>query len=270
MSDTTEPSEILKVHNREVWGRMAPSYASTFETLTGEAVPALLDGAGVGRGTALLDVGTGPGTLIGPALGRGATVRAVDLAEEMVASARLRHPEVDVRAGDAHALPFDDSSFDAVTFGFCLHHIPHPERALAEARRVLRSGGRVAFSVWAAGPRLELFGIVFDVMRAHADLSDAPALQAPAIGEQAADYEALLERAGFVHPTARVLEIGWELSDGGDVFEAFDAYFDLGGQQPQARAAIREALDNAVQARVSVLGRACLPNPAVVASARVA
>jgi SAM-dependent methyltransferase len=56
-----------------------------------------------------------------------------------------------VRAGDAHALPFDDGSFDAVTFGFCLHHIPDPERALAEARRVLRRGGRLAFSVWAAG-----------------------------------------------------------------------------------------------------------------------
>src|SRR5262245_39519519 len=107
--------ETLKAHNREVWGRMSATYATTFEALTREAAPVLLDSAGVGRGTELLDVGTGPGTLIGPALDRGAVVAAVDLSELMVVAARARHPGVEVSVGDAHQLPYPNVSFDAVT-----------------------------------------------------------------------------------------------------------------------------------------------------------
>jgi SAM-dependent methyltransferase len=263
-----ETTAALKEHNRVVWGRMAPTYSGTFETLTREAADALLDGAGVGIGTNVLDVGTGPGTLIGPAKSRGATVAAVDLSEAMVDEARRRHPETDVRVGDVHDLPFDDAMFDAATLAFCLHHIPQPELALTEVRRVLRPGGRVAFAVWAPASRLELFGLVFEILSRHADLSDAPALQAPAIGDRLADYEALLDSAGFAQPAARVIEICWALTDGGDVFDAFDGYFDLSRQSMVARRLIRDALDEEVRRRADGFGRAQVPNPAVVASAR--
>jgi ubiquinone/menaquinone biosynthesis C-methylase UbiE len=96
---------------------------------------------GVGNGTELRDVGTGPGTVIGPARHRGATVVGVDLSEAMVDAARRRHPGVDVQVGNASALPFPDASFDAVSFGLCVLVLPEPDRALAEARRVLRPGG---------------------------------------------------------------------------------------------------------------------------------
>ena len=52
-------------HNRDIWDRCAPTYTTGFENLTGGATTPLLDMAGVGLGTALLDVGTGPGTLPG-------------------------------------------------------------------------------------------------------------------------------------------------------------------------------------------------------------
>jgi demethylmenaquinone methyltransferase/2-methoxy-6-polyprenyl-1,4-benzoquinol methylase len=42
---------------------------------------------------------------------------------------------------DARALPLPDASFDAVVIGFGIRNVPEPERALAEARRVLRPGG---------------------------------------------------------------------------------------------------------------------------------
>jgi ubiquinone/menaquinone biosynthesis C-methylase UbiE len=47
-------------------------------------------------------------------------------------------------AGDARSMPFGDSTFDAVVFHTCLTHVPESERALAEAFRVLRPGGRLA------------------------------------------------------------------------------------------------------------------------------
>jgi hypothetical protein len=101
-----------------------------------------------------------------------------------------------------------------------------------------------------------------------ASLEGAPALQAPAIGEIAADYETLLESAGFANPTARIVEIAWELTDGSAVFEAFDRYFDLGGETASSRRAIQAAFDAEVRQRAEPSGRARIPNPAVVGSAR--
>ena len=114
----------LTRHNIEVWNRCAASYTSNFEILTGGAVATLLDLAGVGRGTSLLDIGTGPGTLIGPAIERGAEVCAIDIAPEMVDQAKSRYPNVDVTTADAASLASGDETFDAVTIGFCLHHVP--------------------------------------------------------------------------------------------------------------------------------------------------
>ena len=60
------------------------------------------------------------------------------------------HPEIEFHAGDAEALPFADARFDAAIANFGIHHVERPERAIAEARRVLRRGGTFAFTVWAA------------------------------------------------------------------------------------------------------------------------
>ena len=61
----------------------------------------LLDLAGVGQAISLLDVVTGPRTLIGPALGRGADMSAVDVTPEMVEWARQRHPGVEIAVAAA-------------------------------------------------------------------------------------------------------------------------------------------------------------------------
>lgn len=52
---------------------------------------------------------------------------------------------IEVMPGSAEELPFPDESFDTVVFSLVLCTIPHPERALAEARRVLRPGGEIRF-----------------------------------------------------------------------------------------------------------------------------
>lgn len=76
-----------------------------------------------------------------------ARLTGIDLSDEMLAIARNRAAElgreVALRAGDAHALPFDDAAFDTVvcTFGLCA--IPDIDAALDEMTRVLRAGGRL-------------------------------------------------------------------------------------------------------------------------------
>jgi SAM-dependent methyltransferase len=53
-------------------------------------------------------------------------------------------PDLRFEEGDARSLPYEDGSFDVVVFHTCLTHVPGPEKALGEAFRVLRPGGRLA------------------------------------------------------------------------------------------------------------------------------
>jgi SAM-dependent methyltransferase len=263
-----EQIAVLDEECRAAWARASASYGANFEDLTGEAADSTLDAAGVGKGTRMLDVGTGPGTLLQPALDRGAEVHAVDLTDAMVLEARRRFPGVDIRVANAAELPFESELFDVVTFGFCLHHMAQPMEALAEARRVLRPGGRVAFTVWAASETLEAFGVAFESL-AEAGISlPTDQLQPPlAFGMDATEYIRTLEEAGVVQPAARVLQMGWSLDDGRPITEGFSNYAGLGTLPAEVQARFAAAVQNAVRARANEAGITFLPNPAILASA---
>jgi SAM-dependent methyltransferase len=100
-------------------------------------------------GKVVLDVGAGTGAASRAASARRARlVVGFDIAHGMLAhEAASRPPAV---AGDALALPFRSGSFDAVVAAFSLNHVPEPERAIAEAARVLRAGGSLVASAYAA------------------------------------------------------------------------------------------------------------------------
>ena len=79
-----------------------------------------------------------------------AEIVATDLNPPMleVAASRIRSDKVSFRAADAQSLPFDDSSFDLVVCQFGIMFVPDKIRANAEARRVLRDGGRYLLVIW--------------------------------------------------------------------------------------------------------------------------
>jgi SAM-dependent methyltransferase len=140
---------------REIWAGRAEPYARTFGLLCARTVPALLDAAGLpedgsAKGLRLLDAGTGPGTAAAAACARGADVAAVDAEPSMVARASEAVPEADVRLAVLPDLPFPDGTFDAAVANFAVNHVARPRTALAELRRVVRPGGRIAITVWAA------------------------------------------------------------------------------------------------------------------------
>ncbi len=91
-----------------------------------------------------LGCGTGQvGATLAPFVSR---VVAVDASAAMLQAAKKRlqeAPNVDLRRGELEALPIDDERLDAATIMLVLHHIPEPERAMAEAERVLKPGGRL-------------------------------------------------------------------------------------------------------------------------------
>lgn len=100
-------------------------------------------------GRRVLDLGAGTGVASEVLTRLGARPLGVDLAVEMLAHRREQRPPG--TAGDAQALPFRDGAFDAVVAAFSLNHVPSLRAALAECRRVTRSGGLVLASTFPSG-----------------------------------------------------------------------------------------------------------------------
>lgn len=101
-------------------------------------------------GHRLLDVGCGTGDdvrALAPLVGPHGWVVGVDSSATMIAEARRRAQNsglpMEFCVGDAHNLGFADQAFDGVRVDRTLQHLARPERALAEAVRVLRTGGRI-------------------------------------------------------------------------------------------------------------------------------
>ncbi len=140
--------EAYRNFERAAWAALPESYQEHFGFLTAQAAKPLLDAVGTAQGTRLLEVACGTGHVSAAARARGAIVVGIDFVAGMIAEARQRHPGMEFREGDAESLPFTDESFDAVVCSFGVHHFGRPEKAMAEAYRVLVPGGRYAFTVW--------------------------------------------------------------------------------------------------------------------------
>jgi len=135
--------------NADGWTRLARAgydvYRDAFNT------PAFLEFLPNVTGLSGLDIGCGEGHNTRLVARRGARMCAIDLAPTFVRHARdaeTEHPlGIQYRVADACALPFDAATFDFAVAFMSLMDVPSPDRALAEAYRVLRPGGFLQFSI---------------------------------------------------------------------------------------------------------------------------
>ncbi|MDG4801135.1 class I SAM-dependent methyltransferase [Micromonospora sp. WMMD980] len=135
-------------HERSRWAGRAQAYRRSFGRLCAYPAGALLDAATVRAGRRVMDVGTGPGTVAAAALARGAEVVAVDAEPGMLVAARENAAGAGLVGAALPRLPFPDALFDAAVANFVLNHVGDPAAALAELRRLVRPGGRVAVTLW--------------------------------------------------------------------------------------------------------------------------
>ena len=92
------------------------------------------------------DLGCGTGQLTAALAPFVRHVIAVDASAAMLQAAKKRlhgFDNVELRRGDLEALPIADGRLDAATLGLVLHHLPEPDRALADVARVLKPRGRL-------------------------------------------------------------------------------------------------------------------------------
>lgn len=250
---------------------LASAYHDHLAPVTTQAIDTLLDAAEIRSGRRVLDVATGAGYAAAAAEILGADAIGVDFSEAQLAAAREHHPRLATCIGDAGALPFAEASVDAVVSNFGIPHFPDPDAFLKEARRVLRVGGRVAFSAWAPPEECVGFGIVYDAVKAHGTLDVAlPAGPSFFLFGDRDRCEASLSAAGFHSVTVRrVLQV-WRLASVDRLYDAVEqgtvrAAALLRAQTREARARIREAVRLRASA-YAVETELRVPMPAIVAS----
>jgi SAM-dependent methyltransferase len=231
-------------------GKDASAYDALAGRVTARFADPLLDAVAAGPGTRLIDVATGPGYVAARAAARGATAVGVDRSETMLGFARAHTAGVEFVAGDATALPFDDASFDAYVAAFVLLHLGRPERAAAEAARVLASGGRIAYAVWDEPSRGRWLGVLLEAVAqagatAPAGLPDGPPLFRFADEDE---LSRLLGEAGFVDVTVERHGFDLELDSADELWEGLvDGTVRVGPlvrtQPEETQRAIRECFD---------------------------
>jgi len=195
--------EAIRAFEHAGWQRAASTYGNSFAHATVPYIAPLLEAAEISPGQHVLDVACGPGHLAAAACARGATAHGLDFSAEMVAIARSAHPEVVVTEGDAENLPYPDNTFHAVVSSFGIHHVPRPELALAECRRVLKPGARIAFTVWATPEENTAWLLVFDAVARHGDRSASKA-PPPGALNRIDQCVRVLEAAAFVERSAQI------------------------------------------------------------------
>lgn len=192
----------FKAFEKAGWEKLADSYYEVTHASTAKAAVALLEAVGcdgdAAKGLRLLDIACGPGFSAGLAAERGAQAEGVDFARAMVRKAAELFPKASFSEGDAEDLPWPNATFDSVVCAFGLLHFADPDKAIAEAFRLLKPGGRYAFTVWRPADEVETFKIFRGAIAAHGSL-DVPLPEGPPMfrfGDEA-ESKRSLEAAGF-------------------------------------------------------------------------
>jgi SAM-dependent methyltransferase/alkylhydroperoxidase family enzyme len=245
----------------EGWGRQAVEFATLCEPTNCREYVVVHQRLGVGAGDRLLDVACGAGLALELAGLRGARCAGIDASPRLLAVARDRNPEADLRVGDMHALPWDDGVFDVVTsFRGIWGTTPG---AVKEANRVLVPGGRIGLTVWghikASPGAWALAPLALAAAPKVENQAAMVALGRPGAGE------ALLEGAGFADVERIDVPFVFEFADPevyaralattGPAFEAIEAI----GETAFAQAAVELAREKVraglpLRAPIAVVG----------------
>jgi len=195
----------------EAWYRWTP----LLQTWLGDATEIMLDLAGIGPGTRVLDVAAGagePAITIAKRVGPTGYVLASDISSNILEYAQQAAraqglTNVETRVLDGEHLELPDASFEVVTSRVGLIYFPNQQQALSEMRRVLKPGGRLAAIVYTTPENNQFFSIPVSVIRRRAQLPPPlPGQPGPFSLGSPGVLEEAYRRAGFRDIQTRVVK----------------------------------------------------------------
>jgi SAM-dependent methyltransferase len=154
-------------------------------------------------------------------------VVATDISPEMLAVASQRAEadgldNIQFVEMDAEQLKCKDAEFDAVTNAYGLMFCPDVPRAIGEACRVLRPGGRFAVVTWAPPSKSPFFSVITSVATSFFSFPPTdPAAPGPFRLSSPAELESLLREAGFSDVRVETLPMTCELASPGEYLQVF-------------------------------------------------
>src|SRR4030095_16707469 len=204
------PDELDRFHDVELdgWRRLASGYARQLAQLMSQAIEPLVHCAEFAAGSLVPDLCCGPGHASDAIRRRGSTPLGIDFAPEMIVLARQKWPGLAFEVGDAENLAEPAQSCDSVVMNFGLLHLARPEAALRHIARVLKPGGRFAFTVWATPADSIGHRIMLGALNAHGTM-DVGLPAGPPLFRFADPQEcaALFADAGLTDMTFRKLQL---------------------------------------------------------------
>ena len=215
-----QPGATFSAFERAGWDEQANGYDRMLGRVTARVVDPLLDAAGVGPASRVVDVACGPGDATAAAAARGARAVGIDVAAMMLQVARRRHRGLAFLQATAEALPFASGSVDAVVGGFLVHHLAEPVLVLREFARVLAPGGRVALTAWDLPERCPLVGILVDAVAEVGAPPPADLPPGPPFFQFSADdaFGGLLAAGGFGAVDVHTVAFAHPVADAGELW----------------------------------------------------
>jgi SAM-dependent methyltransferase len=213
--------EATRRRSRDAWNEVAPGWCARREELWEVSRPVsewLVRRLDPQPGDTVLELAAGPGDtglLAARLVGESGRVVITDFAPGMIAAARRRVEEAgaknaEVRVLDAERMDLETDSVDGILCRWGLMLMTDPAAAFAESRRVLRPGGRVAFSVWAARERNPVLSLVGAVLESQGYIPppDPETPGAFAMADPGRIRE-LVMGAGFAEPEIEEVSFRW-------------------------------------------------------------
>jgi SAM-dependent methyltransferase len=247
------------------YDRIAAGYAQWWAPVLEPRATELLDrldGAVDAGARRLIDIGTGTGTLARAAIRRwpAVEVAGIDVSREMAAAAageadrlltKAERSRFSTRVAPADSLPFGDGEFDAAMSSFVFQLVPNRFRALREAYRVIRPGGRLAYVTWLIDDRVFRPDIEFDALLDDIGVGAREPDGRPGDVPTESAAAAQLRRAGFhrVEVERALLEHRFSV----DGYVSFLAEFDEEDLISNLPSADRERLLNGLRRRLESL-----------------
>lgn len=179
----------------KLWGQRVKHWASIQEPTGKAGYDFVLQNITLNPSTALLDTGCGSGYFAEMAYNRGAVITGIDATPELITAAKIRVSQADFVIGEMEELPFDDNIFDVVCGFNSFQYAAQTANAIAEAKRVLKPGGKLAAMIWGDKEECE----AASYLKAVGSLMPLPPPGAPGPFALSENYvlEKILKQANF-------------------------------------------------------------------------